>query len=71
MRLHESSARRASISGIRHIGPCRACKKRGEEISPRSAGCSRRYSAPASRAARRSEAQRRTSRLVCSSSRAC
>eukprot|EP00965_Chrysotila_dentata_P044148 1467425-Pleurochrysis_carterae.AAC.1 len=38
---------------------------------PRSAGCSRMYSAPASRAARRSVAVRSTSRFACSSSRRC
>eukprot|EP00965_Chrysotila_dentata_P259772 6213675-Pleurochrysis_carterae.AAC.2 len=43
----------------------------GDDKCPRSAGCSNRYSAPVSRAARRSDTVRSTSRLACSSSRRC
>eukprot|EP00965_Chrysotila_dentata_P005113 167600-Pleurochrysis_carterae.AAC.4 len=43
----------------------------GDDICPLSAGCSSRYSAPASRAARRSDTVRSTSRLACSSLRWC
>eukprot|EP00965_Chrysotila_dentata_P052921 1754766-Pleurochrysis_carterae.AAC.1 len=43
----------------------------GDDKCPLSAGCSNRYSAPVSRAARRSDTVRLTSRLACSSSRWC
>eukprot|EP00965_Chrysotila_dentata_P106370 3513450-Pleurochrysis_carterae.AAC.1 len=59
------------MMGTAQSGPCRLCRYRGDEMCPRSAGCSRMNSAPASRAARRSVAVRSTSRFACSSSRRC
>eukprot|EP00965_Chrysotila_dentata_P018361 611065-Pleurochrysis_carterae.AAC.2 len=59
------------MMGTTQSGPCRLCRYRGDDICPRSAGCSRMYSAPASRAARRSVAVHSTSRFACSSSRRC
>eukprot|EP00965_Chrysotila_dentata_P181317 5984716-Pleurochrysis_carterae.AAC.4 len=41
------------MEGNDHNGACLRCMKMGECMAPRSAGCSRMYSAPASRAARR------------------
>eukprot|EP00965_Chrysotila_dentata_P047838 1586777-Pleurochrysis_carterae.AAC.3 len=54
-----------------HTGACRLSRKSGDERAPRSAGCSRKNSAPAALAARSSCAVRRTSSLACASSRAC
>eukprot|EP00965_Chrysotila_dentata_P136059 4498429-Pleurochrysis_carterae.AAC.2 len=53
------------------MGPCRACRNSGDAMCPLSAGCSRRYSEPASRPARRSDTVRSTRRLACCSSRWC
>eukprot|EP00965_Chrysotila_dentata_P257251 6212828-Pleurochrysis_carterae.AAC.2 len=65
------SVLRARIEGRIHNGACRLCTKIGESVmAPRSAGCSRIYSAPASRAARRSRTVRLTSSLDSRSSRA-
>eukprot|EP00965_Chrysotila_dentata_P060225 1996777-Pleurochrysis_carterae.AAC.1 len=59
---------RARTEGRDHNGACLRCMKIGESTAPRSAGCSRMYSAPASRAARRSRTVRRTSSLASRSS---
>eukprot|EP00965_Chrysotila_dentata_P119188 3940285-Pleurochrysis_carterae.AAC.1 len=48
------TAETARIEGRIHNGACRLCTKIGESVAPRTAGCSRIYSAPASWAARRS-----------------
>eukprot|EP00965_Chrysotila_dentata_P058952 1956772-Pleurochrysis_carterae.AAC.1 len=66
-----SRARRSAMPGVSHSGPCRLCKKSGDALCPLSGGFSRRYSAPASRAARSSEAVRSTRIFDCSSSRRC
>eukprot|EP00965_Chrysotila_dentata_P139412 4610015-Pleurochrysis_carterae.AAC.2 len=50
------SGNRSAIDGKSQIGPCRACRNSGEARWPLSAGCSSRYSEPASRPARRSDA---------------
>eukprot|EP00965_Chrysotila_dentata_P228936 6196888-Pleurochrysis_carterae.AAC.1 len=69
MRSPPSGSRQATISGIiSHKGGCRLCKKRGDSKAQRSAGCSRMYSAPESRAACRSEAVRLTSSFASCSS---
>eukprot|EP00965_Chrysotila_dentata_P019939 660322-Pleurochrysis_carterae.AAC.1 len=69
MQAQESRACMSRTEGIGHSGPWRACKKMGEAKRPRSAGCSRRYSAPASRAARSRETVRSTRVFACASSR--
>eukprot|EP00965_Chrysotila_dentata_P087716 2896182-Pleurochrysis_carterae.AAC.2 len=71
MYVQVSRARRSVMTGMSHSGPCRLCRKSGDAMCPLSAGCSRRYSVPASRAARRREAVRSTRRFACSSSRWC
>eukprot|EP00965_Chrysotila_dentata_P257487 6212899-Pleurochrysis_carterae.AAC.1 len=71
MQAQESRACRSRTDGMSHNGPWRACKKIGEATCPRSTGCSRMYSAPASRAARSSETVRSTRRFACASSRLC
>eukprot|EP00965_Chrysotila_dentata_P153767 5083419-Pleurochrysis_carterae.AAC.2 len=65
IRAHESRARKLAMVGISQSGPCCAWRKRGEDTCPLSAGCSRRCSAPASRAARSSDAVRATSMFDC------
>eukprot|EP00965_Chrysotila_dentata_P061064 2023157-Pleurochrysis_carterae.AAC.1 len=54
------SVLRARTAGTTHSGAWRLCTNIGESTAPRSAGCSRMYSAPVSRAARR----RRTTHYV-------
>eukprot|EP00965_Chrysotila_dentata_P198216 6178655-Pleurochrysis_carterae.AAC.2 len=71
MCAHESRAWSSLMDGISHMGPCRACKNNGDATWPLSAGCSKRYSEPASRPARRSDAVRSTKRFACCSSRWC
>eukprot|EP00965_Chrysotila_dentata_P009285 302603-Pleurochrysis_carterae.AAC.9 len=71
VQAHSSRDRRSATAGMSQIGPCRLCKKRGDAKCPLSEGCSRRYSAPASRAARTRDTVRCTSRFACSSSRRC
>eukprot|EP00965_Chrysotila_dentata_P258044 6213078-Pleurochrysis_carterae.AAC.3 len=68
MRSAESVSRSATTSGTSHNGAWRLCKNSGHSKAPRSAGCSRIYSAPESRAARRSEVARLTSSLASCSS---
>eukprot|EP00965_Chrysotila_dentata_P093394 3085333-Pleurochrysis_carterae.AAC.1 len=65
------SVLRARTMGMIHRGACRLCMKMGESTAPRSAGCSRTYSAPKSRAARRMCTVRRMSSLDSRSSRMC
>eukprot|EP00965_Chrysotila_dentata_P211590 6186548-Pleurochrysis_carterae.AAC.2 len=48
------------MDGMSHTGPWRACKNSGDAMWSLSAGCSKRYSEPASRPARRSDAVRST-----------
>eukprot|EP00965_Chrysotila_dentata_P162023 5350335-Pleurochrysis_carterae.AAC.1 len=69
MNAHESRARKSATRGSSHTGPWRACMKSGDEMCPLSAGCSSRYSAPESRAARSRDVVRSTRRLACCSSR--
>eukprot|EP00965_Chrysotila_dentata_P255799 6212343-Pleurochrysis_carterae.AAC.2 len=57
------------MDGMSQTGPWRACRNSGDATWPLSAGCSRRYSEPASRPARRSDAVRSTRMFACSSSR--
>eukprot|EP00965_Chrysotila_dentata_P056730 1882316-Pleurochrysis_carterae.AAC.1 len=71
MREQESRACRSVIEGKSQMGPCRACRNSGDARWPLSAGCSKRYSEPASRPARRSDAVRSTRILACCSSRWC
>eukprot|EP00965_Chrysotila_dentata_P164162 5420198-Pleurochrysis_carterae.AAC.1 len=59
------------MSGNTHTEACAASRKRGERGWPRSAGCSKMYSAPASRATQSNADVRRTSSLASASSRAC
>eukprot|EP00965_Chrysotila_dentata_P043904 1459249-Pleurochrysis_carterae.AAC.1 len=59
----------ATISGTIHSGAWRLLRKSGDSRAPRSAGCSRMYSAPESRAALSSAAVRRTSSFASCSSR--
>eukprot|EP00965_Chrysotila_dentata_P132823 4391892-Pleurochrysis_carterae.AAC.1 len=59
------------MDGMSHKGPWRACRKSGDAMCPLSAGCSRRYSEPDSRPARRREAVRSTSVFACINSRWC
>eukprot|EP00965_Chrysotila_dentata_P163156 5388207-Pleurochrysis_carterae.AAC.3 len=62
---------RARTVGIIHRGAWRLCMKMGKSTAPRSAGCSRTYSAPESRAARRRRTVLLTSSFASWSSRAC
>eukprot|EP00965_Chrysotila_dentata_P181883 6004752-Pleurochrysis_carterae.AAC.1 len=71
MEAASSVRRRATISGIIQMGAWSLCRKIGDLYAPRSAGCSRMYSAPDSLAARRRAAVRRTNLLAWCSSRAC
>eukprot|EP00965_Chrysotila_dentata_P180153 5948632-Pleurochrysis_carterae.AAC.4 len=68
---HESRERRSAMAGTSQSGPWRAFRYSGEATWLRSPGCSRTYSAPASRGARSNETVRATRRLDCSSSRRC
>eukprot|EP00965_Chrysotila_dentata_P157009 5187192-Pleurochrysis_carterae.AAC.2 len=69
MWAHESRAWSSLMDGMSHKGPWRACRKSGDATCPLSAGCSRRYSEPESRPARRREAVRSTSMFACVNSR--
>eukprot|EP00965_Chrysotila_dentata_P180734 5965842-Pleurochrysis_carterae.AAC.1 len=64
MQAHASRACMSRTDGMSQSGPCRACRKIGDDKWPRSAGCSRRYSAPDSRAARSKATVRSTSRFA-------
>eukprot|EP00965_Chrysotila_dentata_P060487 2004856-Pleurochrysis_carterae.AAC.4 len=64
MEAQESRAWSSLMDGMSQIGAWRACMNSGEATWPLSAGCSRRYSEPASRPARSSEAVRSTSMLA-------
>eukprot|EP00965_Chrysotila_dentata_P087181 2878185-Pleurochrysis_carterae.AAC.4 len=55
MCVQESRAWRSVAAGKSQMGPWRACRNSGDAMCPLSAGCSRRYSDPASRPARRRE----------------
>eukprot|EP00965_Chrysotila_dentata_P256621 6212599-Pleurochrysis_carterae.AAC.5 len=59
------------MSGVSQMGTCRLCRKIGDARAPRSAGCSKRNSAPAVCAARSRAAVRRTISLACASSLWC
>ena len=67
----EATDESASISGMSHIGPCRASMKCGVESSPRSMGFSKQNSAPEPRAERSTATVRCTMRLAMASSLAC
>eukprot|EP00965_Chrysotila_dentata_P165510 5465902-Pleurochrysis_carterae.AAC.1 len=69
MRSQLTLASSAAMSGTIHRGACRLLRKSGDSRAPRSAGCSRMYSAPKSRAALSSAAVRRTSSFASCSSR--
>eukprot|EP00965_Chrysotila_dentata_P095348 3151960-Pleurochrysis_carterae.AAC.1 len=71
MHEQESRACRSDMDGKVQMGACRACRNNGDATWPLSAGCSRRYSEPASRPARRSQAVRSTRMLACCNSRWC
>eukprot|EP00965_Chrysotila_dentata_P176115 5815408-Pleurochrysis_carterae.AAC.1 len=64
------SVLRARTAGTTHSGAWRLCTNIGESTAPRSAGCSRMYSAPVSRAARRRRMVRLMSSFASRSSRA-
>eukprot|EP00965_Chrysotila_dentata_P011051 359282-Pleurochrysis_carterae.AAC.3 len=70
-REHWWDVRRVAIAGIIHNDACAASMKMGDLGCPRSAGCSSIYSEPASRAAVRMAAVRRTSSFASASSRLC
>eukprot|EP00965_Chrysotila_dentata_P065807 2180061-Pleurochrysis_carterae.AAC.1 len=59
------------MSGTTHSGAWRAFRKIGDASAPRSAGCSRMYSAPAACATFSRLAVRRTISFACSNSRRC
>eukprot|EP00965_Chrysotila_dentata_P224022 6193933-Pleurochrysis_carterae.AAC.1 len=64
--------RRTSVmSGNTQMEACAASRNRGDLGCPRSAGCSRMYSAPASRAAESKAVVRRTISLASASSLRC
>eukprot|EP00965_Chrysotila_dentata_P158218 5227021-Pleurochrysis_carterae.AAC.1 len=63
--------RRSMMSGSTQMDACAASKKSGDLGCPRSAGCSRMYSAPASRAALSRAAVRRTISFASANSLRC
>eukprot|EP00965_Chrysotila_dentata_P023210 769566-Pleurochrysis_carterae.AAC.1 len=68
MRSALSVVLRAMMSGTSQSGAWRLWMKSGDSRAPRSAGCSRMYSEPESRAALSNAAVRRTSSLASCSS---
>eukprot|EP00965_Chrysotila_dentata_P123663 4087967-Pleurochrysis_carterae.AAC.1 len=59
----ECSEEKAVTQGSTQRGAWRSCKNMGDEMTPRSAGCSIMYSEPADLAGRRSRQVRRISSL--------
>eukprot|EP00965_Chrysotila_dentata_P018521 617017-Pleurochrysis_carterae.AAC.1 len=71
MRCAPWAARMACTSGNTQTDACAESRWRGDRGCPRSAGCSKMYSAPASRAAVSKAMVRRMSSLALASSRWC